>query len=293
MLNFPTSCLLSLSLIAQIALPGVVRAQDMPFAIPGTEVVTLPTADNGIDYELYIRVPEACRDDAPCPALYMLDAEYSFGLSALIAEHLEARGQLRPVILVAIAYQDKTRYRENRSRDYTPVFVADGGYGPQYQTRSGGGPAFLDVIANEIIPFIEARTAAAPSARGLMGHSYGGLFATFAMLERPDLFTDFLIVSPSYWYDDGGYIPGLAAAHTENRPHETDAYFAVGSWEEQPENGRAMVSDLQAFVAGLEVRQDPRLNTRLDVMSDQTHASIFPLALSDGLRALYGPGAAD
>ena len=279
----------ALALLLSLLAGGMSAARADGYTIPGTRVLPLPTAPNGIDYELYLRVPEACTPQTPCPVLYMLDAEYAFGLSALIAEHLEARGRLRPVILVGIAYQDKTRYRANRTRDYTPVFVAEGGYGPDYQAQSGGGPAFLDVIANTIIPEVENRFPADPAARGLMGHSYGGLFATFAMLDRPDLFADFIIVSPSYWYQEGRFIPGLAAAHDAPRPHETDAYFAVGSWEEQPENGRAMVSDLQRFVAGLEAREDPRLNTLLEVMESQSHASIFPLALSNGLRALYGP----
>lgn len=281
------------SLLAALALAlasftQVAQAQTAPFTLPATEVRTLPTAANGIDYEIYVHASPACTPEAPCPAIYMLDAEYSFGLAALIADHLEQRGQLQPLVLVALAYQDKTQYRLNRSRDYTPIFSPDGGYGVQYQRLSGGGPAFLDVIADEIIPYVEASYPVTPAHRGLVGHSYGGLFASYVLLHRPDLFDRYLIVSPSYWYDTD-YIFRLEAEPRPPLSRPTQAYFSVGSWEEQPENGHAMVSDLERLTDLLSAREDPNLELKADVEDDQTHASIFPIALSDGLRAMFWP----
>lgn len=274
---------LALALIAQVA-----QAQPAPFALPDTEIHPLPTAANGIDYELYVHTSPACTQEAPCPAIYMLDAEYSFGLAVLIADHLEQRGQLQPLVLVAIAYQDKSQYRLNRSRDYTPIFSPDGGYGQDYQRLSGGGPAFLDVIAGQIIPYVEASFPVTPAHRGLVGHSYGGLFASYVLLHRPDLFDRYLIVSPSYWYDTD-YIFRLEAEPHPPLSHPTQAYFSVGSWEEQPQNGRAMVSDMMRLTERLSARGDPNLEVKADLEDDQTHASIFPIALSDGLRAMFWP----
>ncbi len=259
------------------------------FAIPGSAVHVLPTAANGVDYELYMRASDACTAETPCTAVYMLDAEYSFGLASLIAEHLEARGQLAPLVLVAIAYQDKSQYRLNRTRDYTPLHWPEGGYGEEAQTVSGGGPAFLDVLANEIIPFVEANAPASSAHRGLIGHSYGGLFATYALLEERELFDRALIVSPSYWYADGWIFAREAETHERALGRESWAYLAVGSWEEQPENGRAMVSDLERMGDILQARDDANLALEVRVFEDETHASIFPAALSTGLRRLFSP----
>ena len=58
---------------------------ERPFALPDTQVVDLPKASNGIDYQLYVHVPPACKSVAKkCPVVYMLDAEYSFPLAATI-----------------------------------------------------------------------------------------------------------------------------------------------------------------------------------------------------------------
>ncbi|MEE2526353.1 alpha/beta hydrolase-fold protein [Hyphobacterium sp. HN65] len=252
-----------------------------------SEILRPPVAANGIQYVLKVRVPEACRE-AACPIVYMLDAEYSFPLASVISEHLSQRGQLPDLVLVGIGYEDTSPvgYRMNRSRDYTPAFVPEGGYGPRFQANSGGAPDFLEAIENTIIPFIEGQIGTDSDARGLVGHSYGGLFASWVLQERPALFTNYLIVSPSLWYDDQRFLTSMQEA-----PPDSDAaqnvYLAVGEYEEQPENGRSMVTDLIAFGNAIEAWDNPNADYLVRVFENETHASIFPTALSSGLRALY------
>lgn len=258
-------------------------------AINDSEITRPPVAANGIQYVLKVRVPQACRaEGVTCPAVYMLDAEYSFPLVSVMTEHLAQRSQLPDLILVGIGYEDVSTegYRMNRSRDYTPVFVAEGGYGAQYQVESGGAPDFLAAIADTIMPHVEAHYPVDTQNRTLVGHSYGGLFGAWTLQTRPDLFANYVLVSPSLWYDDGRFLVSM-----QDSPPETDVvarvYLAVGEYEEQPENGRAMVSDLLAFDAAIEAWDNPNAEHLARVFDGETHASIFPTAISSGLRALF------
>ncbi|TGY89792.1 alpha/beta hydrolase [Marinicauda algicola] len=268
---------------------GAAGAQD-PFVLPETEVHALPAAANAIEYELYVKVPEECRArEDGCPVVYLLDAEYSFALAANITEHLADRNRIPHLIVVSIAYRDKTEegYRSNRSRDYTPVFDPDDGYGERYQAESGGAPAFLDAIETEIVPYVEANFPAAQRPRTLVGHSYGGLFAIYALLTEPDLFDQAISVSPSLWYHDG-WIFDYEAEHGPGEAGQRNrVYLAVGAYEEQPENGRAMVSDLRRFGQRLEAWPDTRIEYEVEELDGETHASVFPRALSTGLRKLF------
>lgn len=259
------------------------------YSIPDSEVVDLPVSANGIVYRLYIHVPQQCREaGASCPAMYMLDAEYSFALSAQIVTHLADRERIPGVISVAIGYPDKSQYRPFRSRDYTPYFHPTGGYGEETQSVSGGGPAFLDVIASEIIPYVESRYPASSEQRTLVGHSYGGLFATYAWLTRPELFAKYIIVSPSLWYADRRPLTDVREACANDPSDATaDMFLAVGAYEEQPENGRTMVSDLDALAALLEDCSARPVNVYARTYEDETHASIFPAAFSTGLRKQF------
>ncbi len=265
-------------------------SEEQAYSMPDTKVIELPTASNGVDYELYVYEPPTCREaNASCPVVYLLDAEYSFPLAAAMIDHLSGRGRIKPVVAISIAYQDKTQYRLNRTRDYTPADFPTGGYGPEYQKHSGGGPNFLEILERQILPAAEAAISARVASRALVGHSYGGLFAAYAWNARPHLFDDYIIVSPSLWYAEGKYLAETERTCAENKSGKGARFILeVGAYEEQPQNGRAMVSDLSRFNDLLKSCGARKTETYFRVFEDETHASIFPAALSTGLRKLFG-----
>ncbi|TDF37467.1 alpha/beta hydrolase [Alteromonadaceae bacterium M269] len=261
-------------------------AKSEPYTLPNTEVVTRPKAKNGVNYQLYIHVPDACsKAEQGCKTVYLLDADYSFALSTQIVTHLSDRNRIPPVISVAIAYPDKTSYRQSRTRDYTPFFVAEGGYGKSVQSLSGGGPAFLSVLEEEIIPFVEKHYPADSQGRILVGHSYGGLFAVNAWVSSPDVFSDYIIVSASLWYGNKATLDAVKQACAKSdSAHKAKLFLAVGEYEEQPENGRAMVSDLNKLAKLMSSCKKRSVMVYKRIFEDETHASIFPAAYSTGLR---------
>lgn len=260
-----------------------------PLVVERTQVHHLVSRVNGVPYELRVSLPHGYGGDPGrrFPVVYLLDADYSFLLARQITDHLAERGHLDEVIVVGLGYRDQETgrtpsYRRNRTRDYTPTFVADGGYGPDYQRLSGGAPKFLEAIETEIVPFIDRRYRTLPGDRTLVGHSYGGLFTVWTLLTRPGLFRRYVAVSPSLWYDDH-----LPRRLEEARARRHDAlparlYLCVGDRER---GGRIdMVEDLRDLARRLEARSYRGLAFESLVVEDETHNSIFPGCLSNGLR---------
>src|SRR6185312_9693881 len=108
------------------------------YTIPNTEIRALHSSSNGVDYQLFIALPGDYKMSAKTyPVVYMLDADYSFALVRNVVQHFVEREDLPPLILVAIAYRgsatNRETYKMNRTRDYTPVYAPDGGYGAEYQ----------------------------------------------------------------------------------------------------------------------------------------------------------------
>ena len=271
------------------------RAETAPqsYTLPFSAVLPFTSAVNGIAYALYVRTPaDYAMGDARYPVIVTLDADYSFTICANHLEHLADRADQGPkAILVSIAYPgiypDRDGYRAQRTRDYTPIFWPDGGYGPEFQKDSGGGPLFQRVIAEEVLPTIDRLYRTDPIDRTLVGHSYGGLFAAWTLQTRPELFSRYLMVSPSLWYARKKLFADEAAGSFVKPGRKTFAYLAVGSWEEQPERDGFMVSEMQAFAEALNRRGDPGLTVKARVFEDETHASIFPAAFSTGIRHLF------
>lgn len=245
--------------------------------LPRTSTHKLVSKANGVEYEVRVSLPRGYEESSVrhYPVIYLLDADYSFAITHNVVEHLADRDHLRWAIVVGISYAGPNRYRLNRTRDYTPTRSMEGGYGPEYQKHSGGAASFREFIGKELIPWV-GRSWRTTEERTLVGHSYGGLFASWTLLTDPSLFSHYVIVSPSLWYDDRMIFELDAVKAASSRR----VYLAVGSREGGPR--REMVGDLVRFGRELEKRKD--LAVRHEVLEDETHNSVFPSALSRGIR---------
>jgi predicted alpha/beta superfamily hydrolase len=263
-------------------------AETGPYVLPRTEVRQLHSQAVGQDYLLYVSLPRHYADSTThYPVVITLDAEYAFALTRNVVEHFVDRDRLPELLLVSIAYpgasDDLDVYRRTRTRDYTPTYVPDGGYGPAIQQFSGGGPAFRRFLVRELLPFLDSTYRTDPGDRTFVGHSYGGLFGAYVLATRPATFRRYILVSPSLWYDDR-FLFGMEhdSAQTRGTP-AADVFLGVGGRE----NPR-MANDLLAFADVLRRERWPGLSVSTHIFADDNHDSVFPAALTRGLRVVFG-----
>lgn len=253
--------------------------------LPNTEEVILEAKANGVVYQLYISLPKNYTSSQKnYPVMYLLDADYSFALAKNIVEHLSDRDHLEEMIIVGIAYAGEKKYRINRTRDYTPTNTSEGGYSVEIQkTYSGGGENFLNFIQGELIPFMDENYRTS-TRRGIVGHSYGGLFCSWVLLTNPDIFDTYIIVSPSLWFDNHLLLDmedNLALHDNQLKK----VYLTVG--DREISELHHMPQDLENFYQKLASKKLQNLDIQYEVIPDQTHNSIFPIGLSNGIRFVW------
>jgi predicted alpha/beta superfamily hydrolase len=280
---------------ALLLLLGAAAPVDDRYVLDDTHVVTWQSKDHARTLRLLIALPRHFEARSQSfPVIYLLDADYSFAITRNVLRHFTDRDQLQEAVIVGIAYpgaeEDLKIYQRNRVHDYTPVRAGGSGYGDDIDAQAGGAPDFLKLLGDDLLPAIDARYHTDPNARMLVGHSYGGLFTTYAMLTRPDLFRDYIVVSPSYWFDDKmifalarNYIAGhgALAAHV---------FYGVGAFEGGGtyESGGTMADDMKAMDSLLTGAKLKGYESSLRVFTGETHNSVFPAAVTRGLRTLYG-----
>jgi predicted alpha/beta superfamily hydrolase len=275
-------------LVAAITLsPAAAAARAKPYTLPNTQVFDLHSQQTGGDYQIYVATPPGYPEPGKhYPVVYALDADYSFALTRNIIQHFVEREGLPPMILVSIAYPgaatDRDLYKLTRTRDYTPMFVRTGGYGLEFQKVSGGAPKFKAFLASELFPFIERKFAADPNDRTIVGHSYGGLFATYLLLTEPSMYNRYVIVSPSLWYSERIAFQMEEAASARGEPAKANVFLSVGALENP-----AMPNDLSDFYNRLKARNRPGLKLTLKIFEDERHDSVFPAAVTRGLRTVF------
>ena len=291
-----------LALMAAAARSGAAaETEALPFTFPYEVMVfDLPTAANGIDYRLYVRPP--LREPGPgeqASSIYFLDPISLFVPAASMSFNYEIFNYMPAAYFIGIGYQDEadgTPKTHNRTRDYTPTtftppddthFLAGN---PVDYEGSGGADAFLDVIEEEIIPFVEGRFAVDPDDRVLVGKSMSGLAAVHALVTRVELFNRYIIVSPAIWWDDWllprddrAIMRQVRASAGTGRATKTRAYFAVGDTEER----LRLVTDLHVLVDALRQQRDPNLKLHLDVLEGEMHEGVFPGAFMKGIVGIY------
>lgn len=130
--------------------------------------------------------------DAFYPVIYVLDAPMTFAFAAqgaLITYFDEAMPE---VLVVGVGEPLTSAYQwgAHRARDYSPRPVPD-------DPSSGHASTFFDALQQEIVPLVDSHYRANPSDRALWGHSFGGAFAVYALLERGGLFQRVIATSPA------------------------------------------------------------------------------------------------
>jgi predicted alpha/beta superfamily hydrolase/uncharacterized protein YozE (UPF0346 family) len=145
--------------------------------------------------EIYIQIPSSYSTEKKqrYPVVFILDGEIFFPTVSDMQNYYSG-GFTPEMVLVGIS-NDK-----NRTRDLTTSTVTTK-YGIPFNEKNGGANNFIKFIEKELIPFMENKYPVT-NFRTLIGHSYGGLFAIYTLLNHPHLFANYLAIDPSLDWDD-------------------------------------------------------------------------------------------
>lgn len=167
------------------------------------------------------------------PVVYLLDANLYFDIVATILNKYSEVGLAPAVILVGIGYKDFPTMDSLRNRDYTyPVAI------PVYgMSTSGGADKFLNFLHLELIPLIDKSYNTDTLKRILAGHSLGGYFTAYALLQqlsgKGSDFSSYIAASPSLHYNNYYLLNQFKEIPQKiSQEKKISAYFTFGGLEE-------------------------------------------------------------
>ena len=127
------------------------------------------------------------------PVVYVVDGEMWLN-TAVNVEEFYSGGFMPEMILVGLNSGD------DRTYEFSPTEQTMK-YGMPFNDPTGGANQYMDYIEKELFPFIEATYRTKPYTT-LIGHSYGGLFGAHVLVEKPELFNNYILIDPSVEWDD-------------------------------------------------------------------------------------------
>ena len=287
-----TTCAVLFGLLLSACTPGQSSAQSAPAvasspgptargtasepAAPGvvlehTERREITSAKIGQRYDLFVSLPgDYAASGKRYPVLYVLDG-WHFPLMAYLQDNNSFSKRMPPIIIVNIGQgDDAIRLRD---RDFTPKPMAS-------KQGSGGAPAFLAFLEGDIIPFIERTYRTIPTDRAILGHSLGGLFALYAMEQRPGLFQRIVAASPARLAENREIVASLDRMGASG----TSVRLDVSMGEEEPG-----VAGVAAFASRLDQAKLPNVAHRFTVYLGENHNSVRLASFPSGLYWVYRP----
>ena len=201
--------------------------EKIPFVIGNIETIASEVLAENRTLNIYLPEGYQQNDTIRYPVIYLLDGsadEDFIHISGLVQfANFSWVNMLPKSIVVGIATID-------RRRDFTfPTTVARD---KKDFPTTGSSEKFISFIEKELQPFIEKNYKTTVS-KMLIGQSLGGLLATEILYKKPQLFSQYMIVSPSLWWDN----ESLLTASLPDFKKPISIYIAVGNEE------KVMVND--------------------------------------------------
>lgn len=199
------------------------------------------------------------------PVMYLLDGGAHFHHVSGIVQFLSSRGNMPEMIVIAVQNVDRTR-------DFSPTHV-------DKLPTTGGGEKFLKFIEDELKPFVD-RNWRTLSYDMLVGHSFGGTFATYTMLNNPDLFNAYIAISPYLMYDDGYLVKKAEKKLAGSYNDAVQFYMTVG---DEPD----YFETLDKFKEIVMNKSPKGFDFKYVKMEKEDHGSVPHLSIYNGLEEIY------
>ncbi len=233
---------------------------------------------------LNIYLPEGYNknDTVKYPVVYLLDGSAAEDFIHVVGLYqfytFSWLNRVPKSIVVGIATVD-------RRRDFTyPTTIEEDK--KRYPT-TGQSEKFINFIQKELQPYIEKKYKTI-SSRTIIGQSLGGLLATEILLKKPELFNQYIIISPSIWWDNGSILKLPSSVLSENFKPKTDIYVGVGKEGLVPGiNPRVMEVDANLLAEKIKSAKSKSVTVYFDYLPDEDHATISHQAISNALKLLH------
>ncbi len=213
----------------------------------------------------------------PLPLIVLLDGDGHFHHATGAVRFLTDLGRLPPVRVVGVPNTG------DRTHDLTPAVARDTAL-RRLAPTAGGADRMLRFLSDELIPAVERDYGPAPY-RVLVGHSFGGLLAAYALLARPELFQAYISISPSLWWDHQRLIDSLAA-RLPRRPRMQGWFYATMGSEEPAE---PMITSFERLESVMRDSAPATLDWRFVLMRGEDHGSTPHRSIYDGLETIFRP----
>lgn len=234
------------------------------------------------DRTINIYLPEGYDKNTRYPVIYLLDgsADEDFIHVVGIVQYntFSWVDRIPKSIVIGIA-------NTNRKRDFTsPAKVPNDS---KLVPDNGGSGKFIAFLEKELQPYVEKKYKV-DSSKTIIGQSLGGLLATEILFTKPGLFNNYMIISPSLWWNDGALLKRTPAILRKDYNRLTNIYIGVGKEGSiDGSNTHIMEEDAKLLAEKITQGESKSVKVHFDYLPQENHATVTHQAVFNAFRILY------
>jgi predicted alpha/beta superfamily hydrolase len=272
----------------------------VPFVLPGAETFLVKAKSNKINYRINVQFPLAYehQKDKRYPVMYVLDANMHFPFQ-INDDAIVVGIEWDQPSLFEMVQKEKTALSSGFSRmeSFLPQPLSEGDcrlIGDRacqlFRSHAGQAKAFKAFVVNELKPLIEKRYRTTKKSI-LWGHSMAGYFATWVLVNQPDAFDDYVILSPALFYGDFGLLKQAKEIPFLPLDQKHKVYLGVGAREvEMCGQLPSCINVIEPILRLYEVlAQYPFLEVKKDIIENEGHMKMIPSATNRAKDFIFGP----
>ncbi len=216
--------------------------------------------------------------------IYVFDSQNRefFDYTSSIISFLTDGNQSFIVVGISSPYNEELDY--SRNNDLLPVLETEGSKN-RYGKYSGNADNFLGYVSSEVIPYINSNYRTL-NHNIVVGHSLGASFILHSLLEKPNLFQNYIAISPNLAYDDDKLSKALINFNYTKIKKPTFIYLSnadegIEYWKEWKPAREQVYSFLKDSLT------DENITVEIENFPNNNHWSTFPPSLNKALEFYF------
>lgn len=249
------------------------KVSESDFAIGRSVSIKSSVLDENRELNIYLPSSYSADSSKSYPVIYLLDGsrdEDFIHIAGIVQFGSFSWINMIPEsIVVGIGNVD-------RKRDFT--YPSQNELDLKEFPTSGQSEKFIVFLEKELQPFIDSlfRTS---SVKTIIGQSLGGLLATEILFKKPELFNNYIIVSPSLWWDDEKLLDEQPVLFDSNK----SIYIAGGK------EGEVMERTAKELFNKLNKSKKQNMNLFYEFLEDKTHGDALHIAVYNAFEKIFKP----
>ncbi|MGE8242116.1 MAG: alpha/beta hydrolase [Sphingobacterium sp.] len=221
-------------------------------------------------------------DTVTYPVIYVLDGgmeEDFFHIAGIV------RFDTQPWIArfpnsIVVGIEGNTRKRDFTFAVPNVDFLEKEGFQKSSFPTYGGSEKYMGFLKDELLPHI-SKNYKVNTQRTIIGESLAGLFSAEILLKQPDLFDNYIIVSPSLWWGQQELLKNTEKLLEDNLRKKVRVYLGVPNREEDIR----MYQDAETFYKV--IGNHKKIDVIFDYMPEELHSTVIHQAVYNAFKRLY------